>query len=94
MNEKNLGVISSLGKRYIAIDSTDTCWDTEYLRVTKISTIRQWFGAKTVNLWLQNEFDNRRIIQPEQLILSRIRKDPAWQHHDVCRMADEAQLHP
>lgn len=68
VNEKNLGVISSLGKRYIAIDSTDTCWDTEYLRVTKISTIRQWFGAKTVNLWLQNEFDNRRIIQPEQLI--------------------------
>lgn len=64
----DMNVINTLGNRYIAIDSTDTCWDLLYQRVTKIATIRQWFGSKTVNLWLQNAFDNRRIIQPEQLI--------------------------
>lgn len=64
----DMNIINTLGERYIAIDSTDTCWDAQYQRVTKIGTIRQWFGAKTVNLWLQNVFNNRRIIQPEQLI--------------------------
>ena len=64
----DMNVISTLGERYVAIDDTDTVWDTQYLRVTKISIIKQWYGSKTVNLWLQNIFGNRRLIQPEQLV--------------------------
>lgn len=61
-------IIKMLGERYVAIDNTDTCWDLEYNRIAKISYIRNYFGSKVVNNWLQGIFNNRKIIQPDQLI--------------------------
>lgn len=63
----NSAFIKSLGERFVYIDSTDTCWDVEHNRVVKISNIKS-VPTKIISAWLQNEYKNRRLIQPEQLV--------------------------
>lgn len=64
----DFSIINELGERYVYIDGTDTCWDIRQSRIVKIGNIKQTISSKLVSSWLQNEFKNRRLIQPNQLV--------------------------